>query len=83
MIKAKPRREAASELGSERVSNGREHMSQLGSEHGVLGSRRVDGPTAAAGGKRAGANESTSFNVAHASDDARAREHRLAKRRFA
>jgi hypothetical protein len=34
-----------------------------GSEHGVLGSRRVDGPTAEVGGKRAGANESASFKT--------------------
>jgi hypothetical protein len=29
VIKAKPRWVAASELGSERVSNGREHMNQF------------------------------------------------------
>jgi hypothetical protein len=34
-----------------------------GSEPGVLGSRRVDGPTAEVGGKRAGAKESTSFKT--------------------
>ncbi len=30
----------------------------VGEEHGVLGSRRVDGPAAEAGGERAGVNES-------------------------
>jgi len=35
----------------------------MGDEHGEPGSRRVDGPTADAGGEWEGANESTSFKT--------------------
>jgi hypothetical protein len=56
-----PREGARSEAG----------LAFRGSEHGVLGSRRVDGPTAEVGGKRVGANESTSFKFAGFSRDRR------------